>query len=434
MILKNILNFMQKIINNNFDFRNLIKFSFITIIGQGIGIFIPLIAAKIFLPELFGSFSLSLAISLFFLALLINPTQTPFIISAVNEKNVSNKINKTFTIQLIFFIISILIFLLLFIVFKKYIAIFTNTNLTTIWFIYFGLVGISIKTNIVSLFLALNKKFHSAIVELIFNLFLLILIIIAQFYIPLNINIIFISYLISSLLLILYFFIFIKKDIYTPLKFNLNTFKVMLNFAKWQIFGLSAAYLVNWGDNIVLRIYTNLNDIGIYNLSYQIFKTVITATYIINSYYIGFVTINIKNKEKMINYFTNTRKIIFIVGFLGIFLLIIISPILLKFIYGNLYSDSANILIILMLGAILSLYNIFYIPVFNVLNKFKFIQFSLIIQILINLSLDFLLVPFIGISGAAISTLIGYIFIFIIYEWYYKTKIKKLIYNINPSF
>jgi O-antigen/teichoic acid export membrane protein len=416
----------------NLFLNNLILFSILSLIGQGIGTLLPLFIAKIFTPESFGVFSLSLLITFFFLALLINPTQTPFIIASLKEKGESGKINKSLSVQLLFFTSSIVIFLILFLMFKNQIVIFVNIDLHSIKYIYLGLIGLAIKSNLVSLFLALDQKKISAAIELIFNLIILCFVIFFQMTNLLSISTIFTSYFFSSLLILIISSFFIKKEEIFPFCFDFKIFKYMLHFSQWQIIGLSSAYLINWGDNFLLRIFSSLKEIGVYNLAYQIFKAFITATYVINSYFIGFITLNIGKPTEIKKYLGLVRNKILIFGCVVVALSLVLVPWIINFIYGEEYKESIAIINILLIGFIFALHNIFYIPLLNTLKKYKFIQTAFLLQICVNLGLNLILIPQFGIKGAAISTLIGYIFICILYECYFQKRIKKLVYNLPP--
>jgi O-antigen/teichoic acid export membrane protein len=95
--------------------------------------------------------------------------------------------------------------------------------------------------------------------------------------------------------------------------------------------------------------------------------------------------------------------------------------------YKNGYLQAPQILDILLIASIFATYTVFYIAIFNALKKYQFTQIVLIMQIVLNLGLDFLLVPHIGMYGAAIATVIGYVSVLIVYEWYFRRKIRPIL-------
>jgi len=50
---------------------------------------------------------------------------------------------------------------------------------------------------------------------------------------------------------------------------------VLAAWAVGTFFGALSMYLINWGDNFVLRSFVSFESIGVYNLGYQIFKGLI---------------------------------------------------------------------------------------------------------------------------------------------------------------
>ena len=79
----------------------------------------------------------------------------------------------------------------------------------------------------------------------------------------------------------------------------------------------------------------------------------------------------------------------------------------------------------LLIAAGLMLYAIFYHPLLNALKKYRVAQAANITQVLVNLLLDFLLVPVMGMLGAAVATVLAYFCHVVIIETYFRVKLKK---------
>jgi len=169
-----------------------------------------------------------------------------------------------------------------------------------------------------------------------------------------------------------------------------------------------------------------MDDIGTYNLGYQLFKGIGMLTFIIYVYFLPFVSQHIEDIAKMRNYLFNKRPKIFLVGIVVIGLFFVAVPYAFKFIYKGVYQDSVTVLWILLIGSVSRLYVIFYDPILNALKKYKFAQTVTLLQLLLNLFLDLLLVPVMGIYGAAVATVIAYFCRMIIYEIYFRKRIRGL--------
>lgn len=418
----------KKIISSLKANKDFLYFSIISIVGISFTAFSPLIVAKILNPNGFGSYSLSMAIVFLFFALSMSSSQAPCIILANREIKRTGKANHTFTI--LFFITAVVITLssILSFLFRNQIKDFAHTTSPFLFLaILLAFIGYGIKSLAQTLLLGLNKKKSSAVLDAVFGLSSFIILIF--FYIlkitslPLIISIYFPGGFIT---LFITLFI-IKKDLFLPIQFNGDAFKEIIYFTRWQIIGLTAVYFVNWGDNFVLGIYVNIDKIGIYNLAYKLFGGMMTIIYFVNTYFLPLLSNKIDNKNTIKEYLSIKRPKIFSIILIGILAGVFIVPVLINFMYGKTYNETTPIFIILSIGLISFAYSVFYIPLLNSLGKYKVIQIVAVAQIIINISFDLLLIPLMGIYGAAIATTIGYFSILLIYQLYYKKVLEPYI-------
>lgn len=416
---------IKKILNEFEQGKNFLYFSILKTMGQGIFFVLPLIIAKLISPTKFGIFSLSQMVVMILISVVLTSSQTPFIVYANKEYLKTKKINNSFTIQLIFFVSSFFLGLIILSLFKKNLITFLGLEKGQFYFLFCFFIALIIKIFFENIFLALNRKKLNAIYSLIIGFFNLFFVFILFYFNILDLHLIFLIYLISSILGSLMFIKFIPFDKIFPLRFNKFLLNKTIKWTYWQAFGLLAVQLINWGDNIILRFFVTLEEIGIYNVAYQFFKGLIGGTFIINLYFLPFISRNLKNKEKIFNYLNNKRIKIFLIGLIGIIFLWFISSFLFNFIYGEVYHESIIIFKILLFGLIFHLYSVFYIPLINSLKKYKFIQLNNISIIILNILLSIILVPLIGIIGSAISTSISYLVLVINYELYYRYFLKK---------
>jgi Na+-driven multidrug efflux pump len=85
------------------------------------------------------------------------------------------------------------------------------------------------------------------------------------------------------------------------------------------------------------------------------------------------------------------------------------------------------VLRILLIGCLLFLYSIFYDPIFHAARRYKFTQTLNIAQAVVNLVVDFLLVPSMGLMGTAIGAVCGYFCRAVTMEIYFNTRLKKIL-------
>jgi O-antigen/teichoic acid export membrane protein len=405
--------------------RTLLQFGFFSATGQALGMVGPLVVAKFFSPELFGRYSLAKMVVFFFTSFLISSAQAPFIVFANQEKAKSGKINRTFSVQCVFFILSLCIFAAIALLLGKYIMLFAKIDRVDLFFVLLAFVGISLKVFLCNLFMAMGERIKNSLAELVFGVLSLTLVLILCFINSVNLRTVFLVYLLSAVALIIIFVKAINFELLFPLSFNKEQFKGMFDFTKWLMVGAAAAYFVDWGDNLVLRYLVSMEDIGNYNFGYQIFKGVATLILIVHGYFLPFVSEHIGDSEKMRNYLYSKRPRIFFLGFVLIGALFVFCPYILRLIYGDVYQDAVTILRILLIGAVLVLYIVFYETVLYVVKKYKFIQIVNLTHVSLNLLLDVLLVPVMGMMGAAIATVIAYFCRVVIIETYFRLSLKR---------
>lgn len=396
-------------------------------LGQVLGMIMPMVVAKFFSEELFGSYSLARMIIFFFTTLLITSSQTPFVVFANKERADSGKINKTFSVQCLVLFTSLLLFIFLSLLFKEQILIFTKISNEDMPFLILSFIGLLAKSFMCNLLLALGQRIRNALLELAFGGLSLLLVFIFYFADAITLQNVLLIYFIAGIATLL--FLIKAVDWKKMLPFTLSSEQAvkMLNFTKWLALGSTAVYFVNWGDNLVLRYYKSLDDIGTYNLAYQLFKGIITLTTAVHAYFLPFISEHISNEEKIRDYLTRKKPRIIATGLTIIAAMTLLIPRLLRLIYGDSYQQTGFILQILLLGTALMFPSILYYPVLQALERYKFVQQLIVAQLILNLGLDILLVPRMGITGAAVATVIGYSVRAIGFEAYFRIKLKHLI-------
>jgi O-antigen/teichoic acid export membrane protein len=408
--------------------KTLINYAFLKISSQGFLFLLSLILAKVLSPDRFGAYSLSLMIIYFFSALFMRSSQDPSIVLGTDELKQHSKINKIFTIRIIMLIQAIILFYLITRVFFQPLSNFSSLDETGVLFLFFAYTGLCIRSFFEGTFLALNHRMVEAAYDAITNIISFIWLFVIYHFFTINIENIFIMFFISPLIasLILIRKIDLKKIL--PLKFDPVIFRQMFDYTKWTILGSVSLYFVNWVDTFVLRIFVSLDQIGIYYLGYQIFKGILILISIARVYYLPFISEHIKDEKKMKNYLTNKRWIMMAAGFIGICLIYIVLPSLFNILYSDAYQGSVTVARILLVGAVFSLYQTFYSPIFDAMRRYEFTQLASILMVAINLALDYILVSLYGFLGAAVATAITYAILSLIYEMYFRKNLKNIIF------
>lgn len=400
-------------------------FTGIKAVGQALGMIAPLVVAKFFSAELFGSFSLARMVVFFFVSLLIASTQIPFIVFANQERAESGKISKSFTVQCVFLILSFCIFGAVIFPFGKYVTAFAKINYGDLIFVVLAFVGLAVKTFVCGLFLATGNRLKNALAELVFGLLSILLIFVFYLFYRIDLRSVFLIYFISSVVLVICFLGLIDYSVLLPFRLDRQQFHGLLEFTKWQFMGITAIYFINCGNNLVLRYFVPMGDIGVYNFGYQLFKGLMVLLASIGAYFLPFISQHINSPKKIREYLYSKRPKILLAGIIVIIGAYFVFPFGIDLIYGEVYQGNEKVFRILLLATATSSYSIFYGTLFTALRRYKFIFFTYIFQISINLIMNILLIPLLGISGAAVATVIGYASKAIFFELYFRLKVKK---------
>lgn len=407
--------------------KTLITFSVLQAAGQILAMIVPLILAGFFSPELFGSYCLAKMIVFFFATLLISSSQTPFIVLANKERSKSGKINGSFSVQCVFLAASFCLFLAIVILFNKQLIAFAEINQGDLVFVLIAFVGLALKMFLCNLFMAMGHRTKNALAQLLFGVLLLCSVVVLYLTDKIGIRTVFSAYLVSSLIVVLVFVKTINFQQLFPFEIGKSYFKETFSFARWIMLGATAVYFINWGDNLVLKMYVPMSDIGAYNLAYQLFKGTLMLVFIVYTYFLPFVSEHIENPAKIRNYLSHKRLRLCIIGAICLGVLILIAPRLLSFVYKDAYENSAAVLRVLLIGSVVMLYAVFYHALLNAMKKYRIAQIANIVQVVLNLLLDLLLIPSMGIMGAAAGTVLAYVCHVIILESYFRLKCREIV-------
>jgi len=202
---------------------------------------------------------------------------------------------------------------------------------------------------------------------------------------------------------------------------NLNSkgisFPLTLNMAKYSfplVAGNLAAWILSLSDRYILEFFRGSQEVGIYSASYAISEKsimLLAALFMLAS---GPISMNIWEKEgkkksqEFVSKLTRYYLIICIPAVVGLSAL---SKPVIKILTGAAYYQGYKIIPLVALGAFfLGLQHRFQAgPVFY--KKTNFIMFSIIASGLLNLGLNFLLIPKYGYMAAALTTLVSYAFL-----------------------
>jgi len=247
----------------------------------------------------------------------------------------------------------------------------------------------------------------------------------------LNIEKVMISIVIYELFLILGYN-YLKEYKFRP-SLNLEFFRANLFFALPFIVYSGAIWIFQISDRWILQYFRDLEEVGIYTLAFQLGNIAIWVAQPINKSLApridkSFVQAGFKKMQETHNRFLPLYLVVAAISILftsafGFVYLIFIAP--------EQYQKGIPIMLILVLGGI---FRILYLPFINVIRALKKtyrVAVGSTIFMGINLILNFILIPWLGMYGASIATLLSnigllFLYAFFVHSFDIDTKFKRL--------
>lgn len=205
------------------------------------------------------------------------------------------------------------------------------------------------------------------------------------------------------------FYYFRKLESYKLISSNVKAVylkKEMLAYALPLLFTSIVFFFIGWTDTFMIGYFKNAYDVGIYNAAYPtaylmwLFPSSILmlALPIMTELYTS------KNKEAFNYLLKKIIKWIFTFNLILVLIFSFFASEILSVLFGSQYASGNYVLIILSVS-----FFIFYISqsfenVFLTLNKTKIILYNAISAASLNIVLNYILIPKMGILGAAIGT------------------------------
>ncbi len=243
-----------------------------------------------------------------------------------------------------------------------------------------------------------------------------------------------VAYVLSIILTAFVSFYFLNKifPLFSKIKTNFIT-KEITKYSLPLLFSSILTQVIVWTDVLMIGYFRTTSEVGIYNIALP------TATLlaiipggIIGIFLPVMTELLAKNKNKE---FKQTLKIsskwIFFINLPIFFILLLFSKQILLFLFGKEYLAGNSALIILCSGYII--YQTFNIcrSTLNVIKKTKINLINTVVAALINIILNYILIPKYGMIGGAIATSTSLIIfgILVFIEVYYLTKIISIKWN-----
>lgn len=377
------------------------------IVGLSNFMLIPLLAKNL-TPEEFGLYSL-----LFTIATLLIMLGSGWITQATlryyyEYKEDRNKFLGT-SVTLIILInisISLLILVVTFLMDFKW-----NSTITTIILFLMFINSRSLFNYLQTIIRNENKVLLYTIVDILLSLGTISLL----YFLLINTKLKEISFFAASSVMLLILIIYLSKKFRIRFHFN----KKMIN--KIAIYGIPLIFLsgLNWvmtmSDRIIISIFESPFDLGVYSANYSLIERVllfITSMLTVATGPLIMKTWTEKGKDRTTILLKQITTIYLWLTVPIVFVAIVFGKEIIDLVLGNEYFGGAYLIAFISIGVFFQGVSLFSFQPLLLENKSKKYAQYTFYAALLNLSMNVILVSYIGIIGAGISTLITYMALF----------------------
>lgn len=206
-------------------------------------------------------------------------------------------------------------------------------------------------------------------------------------------------------------FLFVKNKFYKNIsKPQKQTMKKMLKYSIPMIPDGLSWWIVNASDRTLISIFLGNSMNGIYSVSCKFSNILSSFVQIFNMSWQENASLHINDKDN-VEYFSKILNKTYKLFFFICILILYCIPFVFKFMIGETYQEAFKYIPILLLGNLYNCIAIVLGGIYIARKETKKVAQTTILGAILNLIIDLILIKFIGIWAAAISTMISYIFL-----------------------
>lgn len=385
-------------------------------------------------PELFGLFSFSRGVGLIFISITYLGIETILIREFL--KSNSNIPSLLWTSIILRMVTSVTLGLVLYITFlgtsfldiqsEKYILIIFFGS----FFLSFNCIEYYFQSQVKAVYSSI-AQITALLISTLFRLYIINY--------DLGIFFLIISFLIEPALYALNLSILMclkYNRIYSSISFSRPEANKLLNDSWPLLFSSILIILYMRIDQIMIEYFLGFSSVGYYSAALSLSEGwYLFGTVVVTSLYPALINAK-KKSDALYNY--RFKKLYSLLIWSGIFLSIIIyyfAKDLISLIYGEIYISAANVLTIHIFTSIFVFVGVAFHRHLSIINQTKIALYRGLTSLIINIFLNFILIPKYGINGAAASTLISQMFSGYFLDLFHKETVdhfKLKTYATNP--
>ncbi|NQT22437.1 MAG: oligosaccharide flippase family protein [Candidatus Omnitrophica bacterium] len=212
-------------------------------------------------------------------------------------------------------------------------------------------------------------------------------------------------------------------------RFNFAELKELLYLGGAYFPALLLTWIIDSSDRYILDIFTDLSSVGIYSLGYKIGQVPLL---LVKSFALGWLPImfSIAKSDKP-EYVFGKIGTYFVLGIsFFVFGLSLYSKEIISILASANYIEAYRVVFLICLSYLFYGLYIFFLTGLTIKKRIYSLPLVLVIGAIVNIALNFLLIPRFGMMGAAVATLISYISIALA-TYYFSQKCYYIAYEVK---
>ena len=340
-----------------------------------------------------------------------------------------NHFRKTTGNLVVIVIISLFVTVITFYIFQEPIFAFLEIQYQYAFLIIcFGLLLATVRAFVLEALKVVRLiKIQSFLLRVANKMFILCgMLVLAFVFFKLNVITVIAVFLLTDFFIILFALAFLKWRYFFPLRFDIALLKKILLYCLPLLFTSWSGYVINWVDTYVIKYFMTLEDVGIYQAAYKILST-LTSFWGVGLLTITTPIILVFKSKAEINKITNLY-LKRLVPHICYFTLLAVAPIILfsdigfNLIYGAEFTDSVIPFKILFTS---QCFTVIAYSLMAIITSYDLTGMMFIVGTsvgIVNIIADIILVPLLGINGAAIASFVIFSVYPLIWYFYMGTK------------
>lgn len=195
-------------------------------------------------------------------------------------------------------------------------------------------------------------------------------------------------------------------------KINRKLLKEMVVFSSPMIFNNVSWWIINSSDKIMVEYFVSVSASGIYSVASKIPSLLTTLSNIFNQAWI-ISSISEYDTSRDEKFYSNIFSIFNCMMVLSASLIILIIKPFMSIYIGKSFIESWQYVPLLLLGSTFQSYASFFGAIYTSAKKNISVMNTTLLAAIINIVLNAILIPAIGIQGAVIATVIAYFVVFV---------------------